>query len=117
MHYSNIVIVKPEPTQSIKDAVTEAMQSGYDDWWDFWQIGGRWTGFFDEYDPNADDNLLEICDTCGGTGKRTDMVVKDGCNGCHGTGKRRRPNGRSVRAIKYQSPNSPRSTSKALTVL
>lgn len=27
------------------------------------------------------------CELCGGKGKRTDMVVRDGCNGCKGTGK------------------------------
>lgn len=29
----------------------------------------------------------EICNLCGGTGKRTDMWVANGCNKCHGTGK------------------------------
>ena len=28
----------------------------------------------------------EICDLCGGTGKRTDMIVQNGCNKCEGKG-------------------------------
>lgn len=56
--------------------------------WDWWQIGGRWTGTFDGYDPNKDPANVETCDLCAGTGKRSDMTVKDGCNGCAGTGKR-----------------------------
>lgn len=29
----------------------------------------------------------EVCDLCHGTGKRTDMVVANGCNKCHGDGR------------------------------
>lgn len=56
--------------------------------WDFFMIGGRWTGLFDGYDPETDPANIETCWLCGGTGKRLDMEVYDGCNGCQGAGKR-----------------------------
>ncbi len=60
--------------------------------WDWYQIGGRYTGVFNpEYDPREDPDNIEICNLCQGTGKREDMVVANGCNGCRGTG----------RAVKY----------------
>lgn len=58
--------------------------------WDWWQIGGRWTGHLSggAYDPSADVNNIERCDLCQGTGTRPDMAVEDGCNGCDGKGTR-----------------------------
>jgi hypothetical protein len=57
--------------------------------WDWWQLGGRFTGMFKpHYDPDADPSNKETCFLCNGTGKRADMDVKDGCNGCAGTGTR-----------------------------
>lgn len=56
--------------------------------WDWWGIGGRWTGFLDPtYDPTKDPRNIETCWLCKGTGTRTDMTVANGCNGCDGTGK------------------------------
>jgi hypothetical protein len=94
MHYCNLVIVKrkgrdvSEPFD-LEAAVAQAMgphedQGGF---WDWYQIGGRWTGTFDGYDPDTDPNNILICDLCLGTGKRKDMDVANGCNGCSGTGK------------------------------
>ena len=55
--------------------------------WDWWQIGGRYTGHLTEaYNPSEDPANQERCWLCRGTGKRPDMTVHDGCNGCHGTG-------------------------------
>lgn len=64
--------------------------------WDFWQIGGRWTGVLDDYDPEKDIDNIEVCNICGGTGKRMDRLgimhrLEDpeyGCNGCQGRGVR-----------------------------
>lgn len=62
--------------------------------WDWWKIGGRWTGFLDGYDPETDPANIEVCPYCSGTGKRTDAVaeanpaLKQKCNGCDGEGKR-----------------------------
>ena len=90
MHYSNLVIVEKQEGRDVKAAVDEAMKYGKGLWWDFYMIGGRWTGLFDGYDPESDQALLQTCWLCHGTGVRPDMQVKDGCNGCAGTGKERR---------------------------
>jgi len=55
--------------------------------WDWWQVGGRYSGKFSPgYDPETDPNHQETCWLCRGTGKRIDMVVENGCNGCQGKG-------------------------------
>ena len=57
--------------------------------WDWYTIGGRYTGkFIPDYNPETDPDNIEVCWLCHGTGKRTDMVVFNGCNGCAGTGKK-----------------------------
>lgn len=57
--------------------------------WDWWTVGGRFTGLFSpDYDPAKDSANQEVCFLCRGTGKRLDMVVDNGCNGCKGTGVR-----------------------------
>ena len=66
MHYGNLVIVKrPKDAEaaklwSLEDAVQEAMGPSEESggFWDWYQIGGRWTGTFDGYDPNTDPNNL-----------------------------------------------------------
>lgn len=63
--------------------------------WDWYQVGGRWTGAFDAtYDPYTDPDNLELCNLCGGTGDRAthmnepkEVQHPSGCNGCSGTGK------------------------------
>ena len=75
--------------------------------WDWWMIGGRWTGLLaSDYDPTQDPANREICGICKGTGDRDGWVYyeldengervrrfKDawaeemnGCNSCKGTG-------------------------------
>lgn len=57
--------------------------------WDWWQVGGRYTGLLTpDYDPETDPVNQEKCFLCGGTGKRLDMQVENGCNGCRGTGRK-----------------------------
>lgn len=63
--------------------------------WDWYQIGGRWTGTHDGYNPNEDPENIEVCDICGGTGDRAtwrgeskSVQHSSGCNGCMGKGKR-----------------------------
>jgi len=56
--------------------------------WDWWQIGGRWTGQYSDYDPAKDPNNIEVCDLCGGTGERHDKIVDGKCNACGGKGKK-----------------------------
>lgn len=64
--------------------------------WDWWVIGGRWTGWFKpEYDATKDERNIKVCDLCHGTGTRTKPVPLDPnwkptpgeCNGCNGKGK------------------------------
>lgn len=58
MHYSNLVII--ENDYDVDSSVQRAMgKSAYDDprsFWDWYQIGGRWTGVLDgdSYDPASD---------------------------------------------------------------
>ncbi len=56
--------------------------------WDWWTVGGRWSGaFLAGYDASKDPRNYETCWLCGGTGKRLDMEVANGCNACGGTGR------------------------------
>jgi hypothetical protein len=59
--------------------------------WDWWQIGGRYTGQHDHYHGWEDPINQEPCDLCRGTGIRPDMSKEEmewvrGCNGCDGKG-------------------------------
>jgi hypothetical protein len=64
--------------------------------WDWFQIGGRWTGTLSDgqYDPRDDPDNTELCSVCGGTGLRVDIIglkarAEDPeycCNGCDGEG-------------------------------
>lgn len=62
--------------------------------WDWWQIGGRWTGCLSDYDPQLDPNNVEACFICNGSGMRMDVLGVDArksnpdytCNGCDGKG-------------------------------
>lgn len=63
--------------------------------WDWWVIGGRFSGLLDGYDPTQDPVNIKICDLCSGTGERPGGREQfgdawhewcNGCNGCHGTG-------------------------------
>jgi hypothetical protein len=65
-----------------------ATHSGF---WDWWQIGGRYTGSHTpDYDPEMDPRNVEKCDLCHGTGFRRDVVGRAAreltpsytCNGC-----------------------------------
>ena len=49
--------------------------------WDWFQIGGRWSGFFEpEYDPNDDPANTITCSLCSGTGDRPGWVSYEGRN-------------------------------------
>jgi hypothetical protein len=93
VHFSVFVI-----TENGTDAeVDKLLMQYFGKNWDWWQIGGRWTGILDGYDPDTDPKNIEVCSLCRGTGTRRDMVVRDrdqvrikrngGCNGCGGKGK------------------------------
>lgn len=72
--------------------------------WDWWSIGGRWTGKLTGYDPAKDMANYKACWICKSTGTRADTtygedqkwarqptaaghpVIGRGCNACFGTG-------------------------------
>jgi hypothetical protein len=67
--------------------------------WDWWVIGGRYSGKFagaSKVAPQDDPRNQERCFLCAGTGKRSDELGRKaraadpsyGCNGCSGTGVR-----------------------------
>jgi hypothetical protein len=64
MHYSCLVIVPMTAADDIDAAVKAAMEP-YDEnvnrsgFWDWYQIGGRWMGSLDGYDPETDPNNKE----------------------------------------------------------
>lgn len=102
MHFPVLVIVPGEPETAIAhaDALLEPFcEDG--EWgrdgsrWDWWVVGGRWTGALDGYEPEKDPRNIEVCQICGGTGQRdwTGLDVTpewiaecNGCNACKGTG-------------------------------
>lgn len=60
-------------------------------WWDWFQIGGRWTGAHTpDYHPEEDEQNYENCMVCGGGGFRRDKFGEEErlktpsytCNGC-----------------------------------
>jgi hypothetical protein len=79
---------KPDPEcEECKGTGTEkSVTRNTRGYWDWFQIGGRWTGMFSGYEPEKDPRNIERCRLCNGTGKRPDMTVADSCNGCQGKG-------------------------------
>lgn len=89
MHKGVILIVEAGNREEAIDNA-ECFLSDYGEGrvWDWYEIGGRWTGQLDGYEPDKDPINYEKCDLCEGTGVREDMEVKDGCNACAGKGVR-----------------------------
>lgn len=92
MHMMAAVVVGHEDPDELERALAP-YQENYDEeadalngFWDWWQIGGRYTGQWSGYDPSADPANTEPCPYCHATGTRTDMVLANGCNGCDGSG-------------------------------
>lgn len=55
--------------------------------WDWWQIGGRHTGYLSGYEPALDPDNIETCTLCDGSGTRPDgLNGPGGCNACNGIG-------------------------------
>jgi hypothetical protein len=70
MHYRVLVVLDKEDSNGaftehfrdealIQKAVTESLSRYEDVEWDWWQIGGRWTGYFDGFDPMTDPANLD----------------------------------------------------------
>lgn len=94
MHYHAEVVL--EPDQELADLMAPHKES-YDEkteelsgFWDWYQIGGRYTGRKTDYNPEDDERNWETCRLCNGTGYRNDHVAQDArqkdpsytCNGC-----------------------------------
>lgn len=99
-HFSLLVITKQQPNENDLQRLLAPFyeESGNDDSkWDWFQIGGRWTGALEpSYEPAKDPRNIESCDLCAGTGKRSDELglktravdPSYTCNGCDGKGAR-----------------------------
>ena len=94
-HFCTLVLIPrdcPDPEEKVTELLAPYDENG--EWskegsrWDWWQIGGRWTGAMSDYEPHEDPENIETCDLCHGTGTRTDLSVPNGCNGCYGEGTR-----------------------------
>jgi hypothetical protein len=90
--YSLLVITDEVPTKGSM----ASLMAPYHDQWDWYQVGGRWTGLLTGYKPDEDPANIEVCDLCNGTGVRNDTVAQElrregptlKCHGCQGKGMR-----------------------------
>lgn len=80
--HSLVIVVLPPTTEDIVGDLEQAMMPFHYEHrreitWDWYQIGGRWTGVFSkEYNPTTDPANLEECRFCQG----------EDCIHCNGTG-------------------------------
>lgn len=65
--------------ENISAALAPFNEYDHDDgWWDWYQIGGRFTGIFDDYNPKLDPRNQEPCPFC--------AKVQGVCKQCNGSG-------------------------------
>lgn len=90
MHKGVILLVKAQ-TRGQAETKTVRFLAKYEGHvWDWYVVGGRWTGLLDGYEPSNDPRNYSICSICGGTGYRNDALGKQvrledpnyTCNGC-----------------------------------
>lgn len=99
-----IDVIDPENRDEVEAAVQFQMEP-YDErgkWfrdgsrWDWYKIGGRFTGLLSNYEPREDPQNWSTCTICAGSGVRPGGIEQfgpewftgcHGCNGCNGTGK------------------------------
>jgi hypothetical protein len=105
MHYFGAAVAPSDTTRELAEKVIDPILAPHQEWqkseddyggvWDWYVVGGRWTGEWATYDPWEDPDNQEICRTCNGTGERPGgkeqfgaewYVWCHGCNGCSGTG-------------------------------
>jgi hypothetical protein len=95
MHSLTGVVVPMSTTRATAHEAVEPLMAPYCEapppdhiynesgWWDWWCVGGRYTGRYSEYAPTRDDDNYEVCWLCHGTGERFDGRSGPGnCNGC-----------------------------------
>jgi hypothetical protein len=94
MHKGVILLLKAVDSKGAEAKTRVFMNSYEDEVWDWYEIGGRWTGTLDNYDPEKDPDNIIKCEYCGGTGDRSGLGPPEwkekcgGCNACQGKGKR-----------------------------
>lgn len=80
-----------EQVETVLEPYGEASDTIQETWWDWWQIGGRWTGIHvPDYKPETDPRNHERCTICHGTGFRHDALAEKAregdpsytCNAC-----------------------------------
>ena len=103
MHFVVLVLIdKPisrahasQQASELLEPYSEHNRDGDGCRWDWWVVGGRWTGYYSGYDASKDPRNQETYTCCNGTGLRDDDIGKKSriensdykCNGCDGTGK------------------------------
>lgn len=86
MHKGVILLVQADDRDEATDKAVEFLEGHQDSVFDWYALGGRWTGLLTGYNPETDPKNTETCTLCAGTGTRKDMKVENGCNGCAGKG-------------------------------
>ena len=85
MHAHAEVVIEdlddPKDFEEVKAAVygviasfCEHDEDNHDTFYDWHQVGGRWTGAHDKFDPYSDPRNYEDCKLCNNTGFRTDAI-------------------------------------------
>jgi len=92
MHYYVLAILGP--TNHPEAKLDELLKPFYESEYDWYQIGGRYTGMLTGYKPSDDPKNVEVCEQCKGTGDNKNLEPPEwkkqcgGCNGCRGKGVR-----------------------------
>lgn len=86
-HTGIILLVKAESRQQAVKYAKEFL-ADYGDWrvYDYYRIGGGWSGWLTNYNPRDNPANLEFCSCCNGSGK-SPSNANDPCFPCQGTGK------------------------------
>lgn len=98
-HFPVLVLIDEQVEREGAEKAVTPLLAPYDEngeWfaegsrWDWWVVGGRWTGALDGYQPHEDIRNYEVCNLCEGTGVRPGGLEEfgidwfEGCNGCNG---------------------------------
>ena len=68
MHKGAILLFKSSYEEDVRERVDEFMGHYQGSVWDWYSIGGRWSGTLSKYDPGTDPENFETCQSCGGVG-------------------------------------------------
>jgi hypothetical protein len=87
MHFSVVIYLKEK--EEYENQVNDILES-FKEHYDWFQIGGRWSGNLGNSNPEDNPDNWETCSICNGTGMRNDELGKETrkenpaytCNGC-----------------------------------